>query len=294
MIEFFNVRKNFGKKVVFENLHWKIERGSVVGLVGPNGSGKSTLLRMISGILDADHGNIRINDHEIFENIAVKKEIVFVSDDPFFFSQSTIKDMKQFYQVFYERFDEQLYYKLLEVFQLDETVKINNFSKGMKRQVSIVLAFSTNAKIILFDEAFDGLDPLMRFKLRQMIADYIEDKDVIIIISSHNLRELEDICDTVAMIDDKSVKFSRSFEEYHILYHRFRVAFDHEVDPSIFAQLSPLHVSGKSQIFSIIVMGDLEELKQQIQRLNPIINEHSQISLEELYLLQVGGLDREN
>ena len=294
MIEFFNVRKNFGKKVVFDNLHWKIETGSVVGLVGPNGSGKSTLLRMLSGVLEADHGFVKVGGEVVFENPDVKKDIVFVSDDPFFFSQSSIDDMKKFYQVFYENFDEEIYNKLLQTFQLDPFSKINNFSKGMKRQVSIVLAFASRPKIILFDEAFDGLDPLMRFKLRQLISDYIQNEDIIAIISSHNLRELEDICDTVAMIDNKMVQFSHSFEEYHNRYHRFRVAFNHEVDKSIFEGLNPLHVSGKSQIFSLILEGEVEQLFDKIEKLDPIINEHSQISLEELYLLQVGGLSNEN
>ena len=294
MIEFFNVRKTFDKKVVFKNLHWKIEKGSVVGLVGPNGSGKSTLLRLIAGILEADHGNVKVNNEEIFENPELKKDIIFVSDDPYFFNQSTINDMKSFYKVFYENFDETLFQSLLKMFQLDPNIKINNFSKGMKRQVSIILGFASRPKIILFDEAFDGLDPLMRFKLRQMIAEYIQDKDMIVVISSHNLRELEDICDTVAMIDDQNVQFSHSFEEYHQRYHRFRVAFDHEVDQSLFDELKPLHISGQSQIFSLILSGNVEDLTEKINLLKPIINEHSQISLEDLYLLQVGGLESEN
>lgn len=294
MIEFFNVKKQFGQKTVFENLHLRIEKASVVGLVGPNGSGKSTLLRLISGVIDTDHGFVKVYDENIFENTDIKKHIIFVSDDPYFIYQGSLNDMRDLYQVFYPNFNLKIYHELVELFGLDPNMKINHFSKGMKRQVAIILAFAAQPKILLFDEAFDGLDPLMRFHLRQLIADFVEEDENIVIISSHNLRELEDICDTILMIDQQKVTFSNKLTDYNERYHRYRIAFEEAQDASLFAKLNPLHLSGKSKIFSIILEGERSVLEEEIKKLSPLIIEHSHLSLEEFYLLQVGGYHRES
>lgn len=294
MIEFFNVKKQFGQKLVFENLHWKIEKASVIGLVGPNGSGKSTLLRLISGVIDTDHGFVKVYNENIFENTDIKKHIMFVSDDPYYIHKGSLNDMRDLYEIFYPNFDHKRYHQLVELFGLDPNMNISHFSKGMKRQVAIILAFSARPKIILFDEAFDGLDPLMRFHLRQMIAEFVDEDENIVIISSHNLRELEDICDTVAMINHHSLEFSEEINAYQDKYHRFRVAFTQKQSKDIFENLSPLHVSGQQKIFSIILEGEKELLETKLQALHPVIIEHSHLSLEERYLLQVGGYHHES
>lgn len=294
MIEFFNVRKQFGEKIVFENLHWKIEKASVIGLVGPNGSGKSTLLRLISGVIDTDHGFVKVYEENVFENIGIKKHIMFVSDDPYYIHKGSLNDMRDLYEIFYPNFDHKRYKQLVELFGLDPNMKISHFSKGMKRQVAIILAFAARPKIMLFDEAFDGLDPLMRFHLRQMIAEFVEEDENIVIISSHNLRELEDICDTVAMINHNKLEFSEQIDAYQDKYHRFRIAFTEDQSKDIFKNLHPLHISGERKIFSVILEGNKDLLETKLQALHPVIIEHSHLSLEERYLLQVGGYRHES
>lgn len=287
MIEFINVNKKFGDKMVLEDLNIQIKEGSVVGLVGPNGSGKSTILRLLSGVLETDAGVIRIDGQDVYDNSQIKSDVFFLADDPYFFSQSSILDVKNFYQIFYKNFDEKIFQKLLHEFKLDPKAKINSFSKGMKRQVSVILAFACQAKILLLDEAFDGLDPLMRFKLRQYISDKTYQEEGIVIISSHNLRELEDICDSVAIIDNRSVKMNHSTQEYQDLYHRFQVAFESPFDSEQFKILNPIHMSGKSQVFTVILKGSQEELKKELQEFSPIILERSGVSLEEIYVYEL-------
>lgn len=287
MIEFINVNKKFDTKLVLKDLNLEIQEGSIVGLVGPNGSGKSTILRLLSGVLESDTGVIRVDGKNIYDNEEIKKDVFFLADDPYFFSQSSIIDMKNFYKIFYKRFDETIFNELIKEFKLDPNAKINSFSKGMKRQVSVILAFSCQAKVLLLDEAFDGLDPLMRFKLRQHITDKTYQKDGIVIISSHNLRELEDICDSVAIIDNHTIRMNHSTQEYADLYHRFQIAFDRPFDLKEFDSLNPIHVSGKSQVFTIILKGDKQELEKQLESFAPIILERSAVSLEEIYVYEL-------
>lgn len=287
MIKLNNVSKNFDNNIVLKDLNLEIKKGSVVGLVGANGSGKSTLLRLLSGVIETDTGSIHINDKDIYNNPEAKKEVFFLADDPYFFSQSTISDIQKFYEVFYKDFDETIFTDLLLEFNLDPDIKINSFSKGMKRQVSVILAFACQSEILLLDEAFDGLDPLMRFKLRQYIGDKTFQKDGIVIISSHNLRELEDICDSILIIDDHKVKMNHSTQEYNDIYHRFQVAFHEPFDERKFDVLNPLNVNGKEQLFTLILKGDKNKLKKKIDMFNPLINEHSSVSLEEIYLYEL-------
>lgn len=287
MIEFINVNKNFDKKLVLHDLNLEIKEGSIVGLIGPNGSGKSTLLRLLSGVLKTDSGSVLVDGKDVYDDNEIKREIFFLADDPYFFSQSSILDIKEFYKIFYTRFDETVFNNLVKEFKLDPNAKINSFSKGMKRQVSVILAFSCQAKILLLDEAFDGLDPLMRFKLRQHITDKTYQEDGIVIISSHNLRELEDICDSVAIIDNHKVKINHSTQEYADLYHRFQIAFDKPFDVEAFDALNPIHVSGKSQVFTIILKGEVEKLRKELETFSPIILERSDVSLEEIYVYEL-------
>ena len=187
MISFSNVVKRFDEKLVLDNINWKLSKGHCYGLVGPNGSGKSTLLRLISGVIESDTGTVFVDRENVFDNPRAKEKIFFLADDTYFFPQSTMEEMRAFYQSFYPNFDVQKYQMLVEDFKLDPFTKINSFSKGMKRQVMLILGLASNPDILLLDEAFDGLDPLMRFKLRQYIAQEISENEILFFISSHNL-----------------------------------------------------------------------------------------------------------
>lgn len=294
MIQFTNVNKKFDNKVVLEDINITFQEGSIIGLVGKNGSGKSTLLRLISGVLHADAGVVLINDEFVYDNPAVKKNLFFVGDDPFFFSQSTIKDMQQFYKVFYKSFDDAYYYELLALFGLDEHSKINALSKGMKRQVSLLLALASKPKILLLDEAFDGLDPIMRFRIKQLLGEMILDENATIIISSHNLRELEDICDTVAIIDDNNILMNQATNDFGALYHRYQIAFEEEKNAIDFNFLKPLNVSGSARIFSIILKGNRNEIEKQLYTMNPLLVEHNDVTLEEIFIYEMENKNYEN
>src|SRR5699024_5668156 len=164
---------------------------------------------------------------------------------------------------------------------------INSFSKGMKRQVVLILALASKPEILLLDEAFDGLDPIMRFKLRQYISQEISDRDAIIIISSHNLRELEDICDNILMINNKKLQINHSTTEAHDSYHKYQIVFKEEFDPKRLKELDPLNISGKERIFTVILKGERENLDKKIQSLNPMISEHNPVSLEEIFIYEM-------
>ena len=289
MITINNVNKSYDDKLVLEDINWEISGGHCVGLVGPNGSGKSTLLRLIAGVLEPNAGLVRIEGSDVFDNPDAKRNIFFLADEPYFFNQSTIEDMKRFYKLFYPNFDEEIYTSLLNDFALDPKVKINSFSKGMKRQVILIFALAAKTDIILLDEAFDGLDPRMRFKLRQYISQEISDRNILVIISSHNLRELEDICDNIVMINNHKLLFSHSTDDVHEIYHKYQMVFDEEFDPHLFESLNPLNVSGRERIFTLILKGKKEELEEKIKALNPLIYEHNRVSLEEVFIYETEG-----
>ena len=292
MITINNLSKSYDTKVVLNDINLEVKSGHVVGLVGPNGSGKSTLLRLISGVLEPNAGLVRINNQDVYDNPVIKQEVFFLGDEPYFFNQSTINDMKEFYKLFYPNFDENTYLELVNDFKLDPNVRINSFSKGMKRQVVLIFALAAKTKIILLDEAFDGLDPKMRFKLRQYISQEISDRDIIVIISSHNLRELEDICDTIVMIHNNELQFSHSTDDVNSIYHKYQMVFKEEFNPENFKILNPLNVSGKERIFTLILKGDKEQLDESIKALDPLIFEHNRVSLEEIFIYEVERSDQ--
>lgn len=286
MISFSNVVKRFDEKLVLDNINWKLSKGHCYGLVGPNGSGKSTLLRLISGVIEADTGTVFVDRENVFDNPPAKEKIFFLADDPYFFPQSNMDEMRAFYQRFYPNFDVQKYQMLLEDFKLDPFTKINSFSKGMKRQVMLILGLASNPDILLLDEAFDGLDPLMRFKLRQYIAQEISENEILVVISSHNLRELEDICDHIAMINNNKLQMDSATDEMQDTYHKYQLVFKDRFDIEVLKALNPLHVSGTDRIFTMIVKGDRAEIEPSLKALDPMILEKGHASLEEIFIYE--------
>lgn len=286
MISFSNVVKRFDEKLVLDNINWKLSKGHCYGLVGPNGSGKSTLLRLISGVIESDAGTVFVDRENVFDNPNAKEKIFFLADDPYFFPQSTMDEMRAFYQRFYPNFDTQKYQSLIEDFKLDPFTKINSFSKGMKRQVMLILGLASNPDILLLDEAFDGLDPVMRFKLRQYIAQEISENEILVIISSHNLRELEDICDHIAMINNNKLQMDSATDEMQETYHKYQLVFKDTFDINILKAFNPLHVSGTDRIYTLIIKGDKSKIETDLKALNPMILEKGHASLEEIFIYE--------
>ena len=288
MLKIENINKKLGENIVLDDLSLTIDNGSVFGLVGINGAGKSTLLRCIAGIYQCDSGSISFDDQEVFENELVKSNIFYVSDDPYYPMNATIKDLKAFYKSFY-KFDEEIYAKYLELFKLKENVNIHTFSKGMKRQVFILMALAISPKLLILDEAFDGLDPFVRLTFKKSIIELIENKDITVIISSHNLRELEDICDSFAILENHQICTSGDILESKDNVHKIQLAFKDEVEQSVFDELDIIKINQTSRVYSIVVRGDIDEVCEYLNRLNPILLEVLSVTFEELFLFEMNA-----
>ena len=281
------VSKKLGNKTVLENCSLTVQNGSVLGLIGPNGAGKSTLLRCICDVYQCDEGSITLDGETIHENEYLKQNILYLSDDPYYMYNATIKDMKEFYQIFYPQFDEQLYQKYLKIFKLDENKVMNNFSKGMKRQAFILMALAISPKLLLLDESFDGLDPMMRLLFKRAISECIEKKDISIIISSHNLRELEDICDAFAILKDAHNETSGMIDDTKEAIHKIQIAFREEKNREDFESLDIMHYAKTGRIITLVVKGNLEEIKHQIQSLDPLMMDILPVNLEEIFIYEM-------
>ena len=287
MLEIKNITKKLGDKNVLDNCSLTVEKGSVLGLIGPNGAGKSTLLRCICDVYQSDSGSITFDGETIHENEYLKQNILYLSDDPYYLYNATIKDMKEFYQIFYPQFDEKVYDKYLKLFKLDENKNMNNFSKGMKRQAFILMALAISPKVLLLDESFDGLDPLMRLLFKRAINECIESKEMCIIISSHNLRELEDICDTFAILENNRIETSGSIADTKDTIHKVQVAFKQEKNKDDFIGLDIMHFSKLGRIITLVVQGDLESTKEILNSMNPLMIDILPVNLEEIFIYEM-------
>lgn len=287
MLEIDQISKTLGNKKILNNCSLTLENGSVLGLIGPNGAGKSTLLRCICDVYQVDEGTITVNGETIHENEYLKQNILYLSDDPFYLYNATIKDMKEFYQIFYPQFDEKIYQKYLALFKLNENKVMNNFSKGMKRQAFILMALAISPKILLLDESFDGLDPMMRLLFKRAINECIEKKDMSIIISSHNLRELEDICDTFAILEDAHIETSGSIDDTKESIHKIQIAFKEAKQQADFNELDMMHYASVGRIITMVVKGNIEDIKQYLQTMNPLILDILPVNLEEIFIYEM-------
>ena len=281
------VSKKLGNKKVLDQVNLQIQDGSIFGLVGPNGAGKSTLLRILAGVIREDAGVVTWDNEPIFDNPAVKKDILFISDEPYYFYNASISDMKQFYQLWYPSFDEDEYAHYLKLFHLDEKMPLAQFSKGMKRQAFIMFALAIVPKLLLLDEVFDGLDPMMRLMFQRALAKSVEEKKMTVLISSHNIRELEDICDSFGILDDHCITTSGDIESVRENVHAIQLAFKEEVDPSLFDHLDVLSIRVESKFAKLVVKGNVEKIINYLRSLDPVILEVQNINLEEVFLYEM-------
>lgn len=288
MIEIRNLNKSFNKNHVLNNINLKINNKSIFGLIGINGAGKSTLLRLISGILKADSGQILIDNQDVYENEQIKSQLIFVGDELFYTRNSTIKQIKDFYESFY-CINNDNYYKLLNLFKLDENANVNDFSKGMKRQIFLLISLSIMPKVLLLDEAFDGLDPLIRIQVKKIISDSIIESDSIIIISSHNLKDLEDICDSYAILNNNHILNSGNIIDKMAEINKYQIAFKDDIDISSCNSLDIIQINNQGKLKILVIRGESRLVEQQLMALNPIFMEKLPINFEELFLYQVEG-----
>ena len=286
MIECRNVYKFLGKKQVLQDVNLRIPDGSIFGLIGPNGAGKSTLLRMLAGIYQCDGGQIVLDEERVFDHPSCKRQIMFISDEPFQFFHATLKDMKNFYQDWY-RVDERLYHHYLNLFHLDENQLLKNFSKGMKRQAFILLGLAASPRYLLLDEAFEGLDPMMRHHFKNVISERIADQKMSVIIASHDLKEMEAFCDMFAMLENGQIRTGGSLDQELAKVHRIQMAFSETVDPAVFADMDVVTMQIRSRVVNLYVRGDIEKVEAYLKTLDPLVLEILPVNLEEMFIQEV-------
>lgn len=296
MIRGKNLTKKFGDKTALDSVNFEIEDGSIYGLIGSNGSGKSTLMRLISGVYMPDSGEITIDSCPVFDNPILKYQVAFLGDTPYFLSHSNLDDMSKFYESMYPSFDRSVYNHLTEIFPLDRKKNISAMSKGMQRQAALILSMSLCPRYLLLDEAFDGLDAVMRKVLKLMLVDGIEKRGMTAIIASHNLRELEDLCDHVGLIHDGHILFNNDVETLRGNLHKLQAAFAKIPEQTVFNGLDILHFERSGSILQMVVRGDEQEILSYVNKLGPVFAECIEPSLEEMFLyeLEVKGYDVKN
>ena len=294
MIKVNNVSKSFDNFLALDSLSINVEKGSIYGLVGPNGAGKTTLMKAIAGIYRLNKGEILIDNKKSYENVDIKNETIYISDELFFFNNFSIKQMAELYRMVYTNWDQKRYESLKEVFKIDEKRNANKLSKGMQKQVAFWLAMSARPNVLLLDEPLDGLDPVMRRKVLNIIMEDVDENKTTVMISSHNLRELEDICDHVGILSKGKLVLQRQIDDLKTETHKIQVAFkDGEFPEELSKNFNLLRKSKLGTVYSIILKGDKDEIVKEFKKFNPLILDIIPLTLEEIFIYEVGGEDSE-
>ena len=288
-VEVKNICKNFDGFEALKNVDMHIEKGSIYGLVGPNGAGKSTIIRHITGIYRPDEGLVTMDGQPIYENPDIKSRIAYIPDDVFYFTQANIMDMKNFYKDMYPSFDEELFEKLTECFPaISKKKNIRSMSKGMKKQVAFWLALCIRADLIVLDEPVDGLDPVMRRQVWSLMMSDVAEHGTTVLVSSHNLRELEDVCDHVGIMDKGQIVLERSLSDLQGSVVKLQVAFADETT-KFPESINVLHSSAMGKVQTLIVKGTQEEIEEAVKPLEPVLFDILPLSLEEIFIYEMGG-----
>jgi len=290
MIEVRDVIKKFDGFAALDTATLTVPKGSVYGLVGPNGAGKSTIIRHLTGIYRQDAGVVEMDGQAVWENAALKARVAAIPDDWYFFQQATIRDMMRFYKGFYPNFSAERYEKLKEVFSIEEKRQIRRLSKGMQKQVAFWLALSAMPDYLILDEPVDGLDPVMRRQVWSLMMGDVAERGTTVLVSSHNLRELEDVCDHVGIMDHGKVLLERSLVQLQDNMVKLQVVFPEgitEVPP----ELEVLHASRLGRIHTLIMRMNAEEATKRVNVYNPLLVDAIPLTLEEIFIYELGGAD---
>ena len=296
MIRIKNISKSFGTIKAVNQMDLTIQNGLVFGMLGTNGAGKSTLLRMMAGILKPDSGQIYIDGEPVWDNPKAKSKCFYISDDQFYYPNATPSDLISFYKNYYPTFDETRFREMLNHFDLDDTRKINTFSKGMKKQVSILLGICANVPYLLCYETFDGLDPVMRQAIKSLFEKEIGERELTPIIASHNLRELEDICDHIGILHKGGVLLSKDLEDLRCNLLKVQCVLPPETDEQLKQSLDILKIQRRGKLLTMTVRGQEETVMNVIKSLEPIYYESLPLTLEEIFIseTEVAGYDMQS
>ena len=292
MIEARNVVKAFDGFRALDGLTMTVPRGSVYGLVGPNGAGKSTLLRHVTGIYRQDSGEVLLEGEPIYENPAAKARISSIPDELYYFLSASTRDMARFLKGFYPRFDRDRYRTLKEVFsQVDEARPMRRLSKGMQKQAAFWLSLGCRPEVLVLDEPVDGLDPVMRRQVWSLLMADVAQEGTTVLVSSHNLRELEDVCDRVGILSHGKVLIERSLTDLQENLVKMQVVFQERELPRLPEDLEVLHVSQVGRIHTLIVRGNATDVTNRLAVYAPILLEALPLTLEEIFIYELGGED---
>ncbi|MBE6741728.1 MAG: ABC transporter ATP-binding protein [Ruminococcaceae bacterium] len=293
MIEVKNVVKAFGDFNALNGVNMNIADGSIYGLVGPNGAGKTTLMNTLCGIYKAAGGEITVDGIPVYENNDIKKRIVYISDDVFYFHNSSANSLKNFYKGLYENFDENKFQEYAKYFpSINTNMNVRRLSKGMKKQVAFWIAICCNPDILVLDEPVDGLDPMMRHQIWGLIINEVSQREMTVLISSHNLRELEDVCDTVGIMNKGRVFLEASLDDLKTQLSKIQVSFTDEINTADIG-INILKEKKTGRVYELVVSGDKAEIKQKIEEFNPLFVEALPLTLEEIFIYELGEEDNE-
>lgn len=293
MIKADNLTKRFQGVTAVDHIHAEIQDGTVFGLIGTNGAGKSTFLRMAAGILKPDEGTITLDGESVFEDTRVKARCFYIPDEPYFLGNGTADDMKTFYQGIYPNFDTDRFGKLLKSFELDGRRKIQTFSKGMKKQLAVLLGICAGTDYLFCDETFDGLDPVMRQTVKSLFANDLEERHLTPVIASHNLRELEDICDHVGLLHRGGMLLSKDLDDMKMNIHKIQCVLPAGLDRTNLQDLDIMTAEQRGSLLTLTVRGQREEIQARMQSYHPVFFEMIPLSLEEIFIseTEVAGYD---
>ena len=292
MIQVNNVVKTFDGSRALDGLTMKVERGSIYGLVGPNGSGKSTILRHITGVYRPDSGSVLVEGKPVYEDPEVKARIAVIPDELYYFNSASTRDMMRFYRGVYPKFDMERYETLRRAFpEVDEKAPIRRLSKGMQKQSAFWLALCCDPEILVLDEPVDGLDPVMRRQVWSLLMGDVAQRGTTVLVSSHNLRELEDVCDHVGILSHGKVLLERSLTDLQDNVVKLQVAFNQPELPQLPKDMNILHIGQLGRVYTLIVRGDPSEIKTRMAVYSPILLEALPLSLEEIFIYELGGED---
>lgn len=290
MIKVSGVDKHFDDFKVLDNFYLEAPKGAIYGLVGPNGAGKTTIINHITGVLKPERGTITVNGEDVWENERVKQSVLSIADDWFYFGSFTVKQMAAFYRSVYPTFNDARYEAIKPIFGIDEKRQIRKLSKGMKKQVAFWLSLSAMPEALILDEPLDGLDPVMRKQVLNLVIADVADRNMTVLVSSHNLRELEDICDHVGIIHNGHMIMEKPLDDLKGSVHKYQLVFDEDMTDKLRAVDNVLHVSRVGSIYNVIIRGNTCDTDAAMQAFCPSLCERISLTLEEVFIYELGGL----
>ncbi len=290
MIKVRDVVKTFDGFHALDGFNMTVKRGSIYGLVGPNGAGKTTIISHLTGVLLQDSGKISIAGEDVWENAELKQKVLSINDDWYYFGTYTIKEMAKFYESVYKNFNRERFEKLGEILHFNENTQIRRLSKGMKKQVAFRLVLSCMPEVLILDEPLDGLDPVMRKQIMNVIISDVAERKMTVLVSSHNLRELEDICDYVGIIHNGKMVIEKPLDDLKGNVQKLQLAFRDEFPEVLKDALDILHLSKTGSVYTAIVKGNTDSITDIVTAANPLIFDKVSLTLEEVFIYELGGL----